>query len=238
MPRAGSTAARPSCVNRVPCGDVSTTVSGCPALGLDRVERPKDRLRLQHHPRPAAVRHVVHDAMAIGREVAQVVHLDRRACRARSRGRRSRPPSACSIIAGKIVTMSNRIVRRAAVAARLGRPFSSSSPSGGSITIRFAAGSIVVQIAAAERNQHLAARRRRRPGGCRPACPSTSVDRRRPARPSRRLDRGSRSDRAGRTCRPAAAPADRPAPAARAPPAPRRRSSSRCRAVPMTGRSR
>ena len=65
-----------SCVNRGPCGDVSTTVSGWPRVGLDRVERPEHRVRLQHHPRSAAVRHVVHDPMAIGREVAQVVHLD------------------------------------------------------------------------------------------------------------------------------------------------------------------
>ena len=44
-------------------------------LRLDRIERAEDRIGLQHHPRSSAVRHVVHDAVAIGREVAQVAHL-------------------------------------------------------------------------------------------------------------------------------------------------------------------
>ena len=74
-----------------------------PRIASDRREQ---RLRLQHHPRPAAERHVVHDPVPVGREVPQVVHRERPAARARSPGRRSPPPAAPRTIAGKIVTMS------------------------------------------------------------------------------------------------------------------------------------
>ena len=56
------------------------------ARRLDRVERAEDRIRLQHHPRAAAVRHIVDHAMPIGREVAEVVHLHV------ERAARNRPP--------------------------------------------------------------------------------------------------------------------------------------------------
>src|SRR3954468_1631676 len=38
------------------------------------VDRRKQRFGLQHHPRPAAKRHVVDDPVPIGREIPQVVH--------------------------------------------------------------------------------------------------------------------------------------------------------------------
>ena len=44
-----------------------------PARRPDVGQRAEERLRLQHHPRPAAERRVVHDAVPVRREVAQVV---------------------------------------------------------------------------------------------------------------------------------------------------------------------
>src|SRR5262249_6643567 len=48
------------------------------SLGVDRFHRPEDRLRLHHHARTAAKRHVVHRAMPVGCVVAQIarLHLD------------------------------------------------------------------------------------------------------------------------------------------------------------------
>ena len=45
-------------------------------LRRNRVQRPEDRIGLQDHPRPAPIRHIVHDAMPVGRVVAQVADLD------------------------------------------------------------------------------------------------------------------------------------------------------------------
>ena len=42
----------------------------------DVLHRARQRLRLHHHPRPAAVRHVVHAPVPIGRVVSQVVDLN------------------------------------------------------------------------------------------------------------------------------------------------------------------
>ena len=95
----------------------------------------KHRLRLQHHPRPAAVRHIVHHPVPVGREVPQVadLHVQRAALdRPAEHARRQR-------------LLDHRRKNRDDVE---GHAFTSSNPSGGSITIRFAAGSIVVQIAA------------------------------------------------------------------------------------------
>src|SRR5688572_4929950 len=47
---------------------------GRPALRTDVLDRARQRLRLHDHPRPAAVRHVVHAAVPIGRVIAQIVH--------------------------------------------------------------------------------------------------------------------------------------------------------------------
>ncbi len=49
---------------------------GCAPRRPDVLDRPGQRLRLHHHPRSAAIRHVVHAAVPIGRVVAQVVNLD------------------------------------------------------------------------------------------------------------------------------------------------------------------
>ena len=54
----------------------------------------EQRLRLQHHARPAAERHVVDDAMPVRREIAQVVHADVQQPARRSRARQSLPPAA------------------------------------------------------------------------------------------------------------------------------------------------
>ena len=40
------------------------------------LDRPRQRLGLQHHPRAAAVGHIVHAAVTIDRMVAQIVHRD------------------------------------------------------------------------------------------------------------------------------------------------------------------
>ena len=91
--RARSTARASPWVNAARRGDVRTTASGAPRRP-DRLDRAKQRLRLHHHPRTAAKRHIVHDPVPVGREVAEVVDrhvqhapLDRRA-------RRSPPPAA------------------------------------------------------------------------------------------------------------------------------------------------
>ena len=47
-----------------------------PALAPDVVDRGKKRLGLHHHPRPAAKRHVVDDAVPVSREISQVVNRD------------------------------------------------------------------------------------------------------------------------------------------------------------------
>jgi hypothetical protein len=47
-----------------------------PALAPNVVDRGKERLRLHHHPGPAAKRHVVDDAVPVGREISQVVNRD------------------------------------------------------------------------------------------------------------------------------------------------------------------
>ena len=64
------------CAKRSPSGVVSTIASGVPRSRRDVLDRREKRLRLQHHPGPAAKRHVVDDAVPVGREVAQVVHAD------------------------------------------------------------------------------------------------------------------------------------------------------------------
>ena len=65
-----------ACVKRRPSGRRQYHRAGVAARGTNRLHRPKERLRLQHHARPAAKRHVVHDAMPIGRVVPKVVHRD------------------------------------------------------------------------------------------------------------------------------------------------------------------
>ena len=66
----------------------------------------KQRLRLQHHARPAAKRHIVHDPVPVGREIAQIVHADIQHARRRSRAPMMPSASPPSTIFGKIVTMS------------------------------------------------------------------------------------------------------------------------------------
>jgi hypothetical protein len=61
-----------ACVNGRPCGVISTTADAGPALGGHRFDRPRDRLGLHHHPRPATERHIVNRAMPILGELAQV----------------------------------------------------------------------------------------------------------------------------------------------------------------------
>ncbi len=105
----------------------------------NRRERREERLGLHHHARPAAERHIVHDVMLVGREVAQVVDDDVQQPAVPAPGRprlRSRPAST---IRGKIVMTSN-FTRHS--------PFSSSSPSGGRTVMRFA-GRSTVQISSA-----------------------------------------------------------------------------------------
>ena len=61
-------------VNGRPCGVISTTADAAPALGRDRLDAREQRLGLHHHPRPAAVRHVVDRPVPIVGVVAQVAH--------------------------------------------------------------------------------------------------------------------------------------------------------------------
>src|SRR6266513_4962009 len=43
----------------------------------NRLERPKQRFGLEHHPGSAAIRHVVYDAVPIRRKDTKIVHLYR-----------------------------------------------------------------------------------------------------------------------------------------------------------------
>ncbi len=65
-----------ACVNARPAGDVSSTSLTGPRVLAYPLDRGKQRLRLHHHPRPAAERHVVDHFVPIVREVPQVMHND------------------------------------------------------------------------------------------------------------------------------------------------------------------
>ena len=120
-----------------------------PALLPDPIDGGEQRLRLQHHPRSTAKRHIVHHAMPVGGEIPQVVdaHVDQPATDRPSDHSLRQWPFHHSRKDGDDIDLHS-CVNGGAPPCPFPTRFNSSSPGGGSTTITCDAGSTVTQIPA------------------------------------------------------------------------------------------
>ncbi len=127
------------------------------ARRADVLGRAKKRLGLHHHARPTAIRHIVDDPMPVGREVPEVVDLQ---------------VDDPGLDSSRHDSLGQRLVEHPREdrddvelhrsVAGVERRFTSSSPAGGSITIRLATTSMDTTNRRDQRHQDFPALRRNR----------------------------------------------------------------------------